>query len=72
MKKVCCPSCGQQEGVPLIWGAVDEERWKMAQRGDAVLAGCMMQPAGGGVPDHACLQCAHRWIDLEDGSPSMQ
>lgn len=45
MKKVYCPSCGRNEGVPLIRGAAEEEAWKAAQRGEAVLAGCLMQPA---------------------------
>lgn len=67
MEKTRCPSCGLNEGVPLIWGAADEQTWKAVQRGEAVLAGCMMQPAGGSVPDHACLNCSHRWIDQENG-----
>jgi hypothetical protein len=61
-----CPSCGQVEGVPLVWGDPDEQTRKAAQRSELVLAGCMIQPLGGAAPDYACLHCCHRWISQDD------
>jgi len=63
MKKLICPSCGHPEGVPLVWGDSSEETWKASQRGELVLAGCVIEPIGGAVPDYACLHCCHRWHD---------
>jgi hypothetical protein len=61
-----CPSCGQPEGVPLIWGMPDEHAFKMlweaSERGEVVIAGCAIECDENGVtPDHECLECGHRW-----------
>lgn len=59
--RFACPACGRHAGVPLVWGSPDRATWEAAQRGELVLAGCAIEPAGAAVPDCACLACAHRW-----------
>lgn len=60
-RKDICPACGRREGVPLVWGYPDRETREAARREELVLSGCVMEPNGGAVPDHACLKCSHRW-----------
>jgi hypothetical protein len=58
-----CPNCGEHAGVPLVWGDPDEKTRAAVLRGEIVLAGCMIEPISGAVPDYACLKCAYRWRD---------
>ncbi|HEY0845176.1 MAG TPA: hypothetical protein VGE12_07400 [Noviherbaspirillum sp.] len=60
--RLTCPSCGKVSGVPLVWGEPDRETWEAFLREELVLAGCVIEPNGGAVPDYACLHCSHRWI----------
>lgn len=62
-EKAICPHCGERAGVPLIWGDPDQKTREAALRLEIVLAGCMIEPIGGDVPDYACLACAYRWSD---------
>lgn len=62
-RKAACPHCGELAGVPLVWGDPDEATRAAFLRGEIVLAGCMIAPIGGAVPDYACLKCAFRWCD---------
>lgn len=64
--KETCPCCGENEGVPLVWGSPSKEQWEAFQRNELVLAGCMIQPYSGGEPDYACLKCSYRWTS-QDG-----
>lgn len=61
-RRECCPSCGERAGVPLLWGAPGKEHLEALRRNELLLAGCMIEPNGGAVPDYACLNCAYRWI----------
>lgn len=56
-----CPSCGEMDGVPLVWGEPDKDTWEAFLRGEVVLAGCVIEPNGDAVPDYACRRCCHRW-----------
>lgn len=53
-----CPSCGQEESVPLLWGLPDPEAMDMAERGLVGLGGCMVEPDG---PVLACRACGLQW-----------
>jgi hypothetical protein len=61
-RKLDCPSCGQAEGVPLLWGEPDKNAWGASLRGELVLAGCVLDMAEQTPPpEHECLECGHRW-----------
>ena len=53
-----CPMCKQKTGVNITYGHPSEETFKMAERNEAVLGGCMHLI---GAPDRQCLDCGHQW-----------
>ena len=64
MTRLACPSCGQQAGVPIIWGMPTPDLFDQVESGqlDVVLGGCA-------VPDPlvtaACRSCGARWVHDE-------
>ena len=51
-----CPDCtGAPLGVPLVYGLPSSEAFEAAERGQIVLAGCLMEP--GLTPSWACPEC---------------
>lgn len=70
-EKELCPSCGAREGVPLVWGSPSKAQWDAFERNELILAGCVIQPNGGSVPDYACLKCCHRWLSQDESPRSL-
>ncbi len=61
-KKRLCPSCGEVTGLPLIYGAPDKITWEAYQRGEVILAGCLVEAnEGSGLADRQCSKCGHLW-----------
>ncbi len=64
MTGLACPNCGQQAGVPIIWGMPTPDLFTQVESGDrdVVLGGC-------DVPDPlvnaACRSCGARWLHDE-------
>ncbi len=56
-----CPRCGQQ-GLPIVYGNPTLDAVEQAQRGELILAGCLVQA---GAPTHACQRCQHEWGRLQ-------
>ena len=53
-----CPSCGQEDSVPLIWGLPDPGSMALAERGLLALGGCMVGPD---EPTIAWRACGLHW-----------
>ena len=49
-----CPTCGSDRVVPILYGFPFGEMQEAADRGEAVLGGCIMS---GHDPMKACLRC---------------
>ncbi len=56
-----CPRCGQR-GTPIVYGDPTVDAVEQAQRGELILAGCLVQA---GAPTHACPRCQHQWGRLQ-------
>ena len=56
-----CPRCGQQ-GIPILYGDPTLDAVEQAQRGELILAGCLVQA---GAPTFACSACRHEWGRLQ-------
>ena len=53
-----CPDCPEaHRGVPLVYGLPSPELFEAAERGEAVLGGCVVEP--GPVARWACPACGH-------------
>ncbi len=53
-----CPSCGQEESIPLLWGLPDPKAMDLAERGLVALGGCMVMAD---EPTLVCRGCGLRW-----------
>ena len=53
-----CPSCGQEQSIPLVWGLPDPEGMTLADQGLIALGGCMVEPD---EPTLSCLACGSSW-----------
>lgn len=53
-----CPACKERKGIAISYGYPTEELFKEAERGEAVLGGCMQELD---APDRQCLACGHQW-----------
>jgi hypothetical protein len=49
-----CPQCGSARAVPIVYGLPIGEVVKAAERGEVILAGCMV---GAGEPPCLCPDC---------------
>lgn len=54
-----CPVCAKP-GIPMVYGDPSPELMAHVQRGEAVLGGCNISPAGND-PHHACKGCDVKW-----------
>jgi hypothetical protein len=54
----CCPSCGVQAAVPIIYGLPGPELFEAAVRGELMLGGCEPEQ-----PNAACTACGVQWYD---------
>src|SRR3954452_15727412 len=52
-----CLRCGAPEVVPVVYGLPDRPLCDAAERGEAVLGGCIYT----GTERWACLICEYRW-----------
>ena len=53
-----CPQCGSSRIVPILRGYPDEAAMRAAERGEAVLGGCILM-GDGTDPKWACGECGH-------------
>ena len=56
--RVKCPACKQRTGVEVIYGYPSPELGEASQRGDVVLAGCVLDPE---MPSRQCTACGQQW-----------
>lgn len=61
MNRLPCPSCGQQAGVPIIWGMPTPEDFGKVESGqwDVVLGGCCLPDP---MVTAECQACDARWL----------
>ena len=62
-----CPSCGQEDSIPLVWGLPGPADFELAERGLSALGGCVVTPD---EPMLVCRACGAHWGsngDDEDG-----
>ncbi len=52
-----CPACAKREGVPLIFGFPSDEDFREQERGNVILAGCVLDSES----NLQCRKCAFRW-----------
>jgi hypothetical protein len=55
---VACPVCSSPDVVPVVHGKPSSSLLEAADRGEVVLAGCVV---GDEVPSHACRNCSARF-----------
>lgn len=53
-----CPKCGSPHTKPILYGLPTWEAIQAAERGEVVLAGCVLM---GDDPKWYCPECGHRW-----------
>ena len=58
-----CPACGREGSVPVIYGLPSPELMDLAERGLAVLGGCVLPGEGN---DRACRSCGFEWSSEGD------
>lgn len=58
MSMVVCPKCKSTHVSQILYGMPTHEAFKMAERGELILGGCMIMP---GQPDYGCLDCKFQW-----------
>ena len=61
-----CPACKDKRGIAISYGLPSQELFEKAERGDAVLGGCMQEI---GARDRQCLACGHQWVIVLRGAP---
>lgn len=55
MSETSCPHCGEPlRPIPIAWGYPTPEEFEQAERGEVVLAGCMVSDDD---PPFACAAC---------------
>jgi hypothetical protein len=53
-----CPACGEEKGLPIIWGMALSTVGELADQGELVMGGCVVF----GDPDRwRCASCGHGW-----------
>lgn len=64
-----CPSCGLQEGRPILWGMPGLEVFEALQAGEISIGigGCCISDDD---PTHECLACGTRFGDPPRSSPA--
>ena len=55
-KHPACPKCGSEQVLPIAYGLPGPEMWEMANRGEIVLGGCVVDS-----PQWSCQACGWRW-----------
>ncbi|NJR80364.1 hypothetical protein [Sphingomonas corticis] len=58
-RRYICPACRQRRGVDIDFGYPTPELFDLAERGEAVIGGCVLPLIG--EPERQCLACGHRW-----------
>ena len=56
-----CPSCGGV-GIPIVYGLPAGPLIEAADRGEAVIGGCLIHESN---PTHECVVCQLRWDQWE-------
>ncbi|PRZ49221.1 hypothetical protein BX589_126130 [Paraburkholderia fungorum] len=57
-----CPACAKCEGVPLIFGFPHGEDFERQERGEVILAGCVVDSDS----DMQCRSCDFQWSSLRE------
>ena len=67
VKKWMCPGCGEEAVVPVIIGLPIHDDFEREQRGEVILAGCIMY---GDEPDRPvqCRECGWYGEQLRGGT----
>lgn len=60
-----CPHCGSDKTAAILYGMPAPEAVEQAQRGEIVLAGCVVSDHD---PERACRECASLWSSSQDGT----
>jgi hypothetical protein len=58
MRQQFCPRCGKRDVIPIEYGKPEDELVAAAERGDAVVGGCVVSAD---PPDVHCRFCQHDW-----------
>ncbi|MEI4279104.1 hypothetical protein [Klenkia terrae] len=64
-----CPQCGLEDAVPVVIGMPGPELGRAADRGLAVLAGCVVVEGRGAFH---CRVCSHEWGSIDDPTADEQ
>lgn len=56
-----CPTCGDSERIPVVWGMPSPEDFERAEAGEFALGGCCVPADFGQVPYWACRACGHQY-----------
>lgn len=54
----CCPACGSQEIIPIVYGEPTEKTIQQAERGEIALGGCCQEIV---TPNRKCKDCGYMW-----------
>mgnify|MGYP001545356957 CR=1 len=57
-----CPACAKREGIPLIFGFPQGEDFERQERGEAILAGCVVDSDS----DMQCRSCDFQWSSVRE------
>lgn len=60
-----CPHCGSSKTATILYGMPAPEAMEGAERGEVVLAGCVVS---GDDPQLACRDCGSLWSSSQDGT----
>ena len=63
-KHPACPKCGSEQVVPIGYGLPGPEMAAMADRGEIVLGGCVIEPD---APRWSCKACGWEWREDDRG-----
>ena len=59
-----CPACGSARTAPVVYGLPGGDTLAKAERGEAILGGCVITPDLV-QDDRGCIDCGARWSELE-------
>jgi len=63
IRKERCPSCRENEGLPVVWGYPDAEDFAAESRGELILGGCVVWDLS---LNRQCLKCGHQWATAKN------
>lgn len=63
-----CPKCGNDTGIPIVYGLPGPDLMESAQRGEVMLGGCLVMDEN---PDWRCTDagCGHEWKSAQVRAP---